>query len=231
MNARRERLQSFVDDYSSKYFNGKKIKILEAGCGMSSPVKYKQEHYIVGIDISGKQLERNKVIDEKIVGDIQIFKLKELEYDLIICWDVLEHLKNPELALENFKNSIKKDGIIIISVPNLMSVKGLITKLTPFFIHLFFYKYILRSDIHRGEDDKGPFKTYLRKSITYKSFKKFSQSNNLHIIYFDPIDFGDRLKRASKLGYYGYSLTKFLFKILSFGTLGESDLTLVIAKK
>ena len=131
MNDSKAKLQAFVNEYLSKQFINRQIKILEAGCGARSPIKFEIDRYIVGIDISNKQIERNKVIDEGIVGDIQSYPLKNSEYDVIICQDVLEHLPKPHFALENFKHAIKPGGIIIIGIPNVLSVKGLVTKFTP----------------------------------------------------------------------------------------------------
>jgi 2-polyprenyl-3-methyl-5-hydroxy-6-metoxy-1,4-benzoquinol methylase len=40
------------------------------------------------------------------------------DFDLIICGDVLEHLKNPPQALRRLQAVLKSDGKMIISVPN-----------------------------------------------------------------------------------------------------------------
>jgi len=230
MDERLQKLQTFVDNYVNENFRADKIKILEAGCGMKSPVKYKGNRKITGIDISRKQLERNDIVDEKIEGDIQSYPLAQSEYNIIICWDVLEHLVKPELALNNFANSVNSKGLIIIGVPNLFSVKGLLTKYTPLMIHILVYKYIYRREYHSGEDDKGPFKTYLKKSVTYPALKKFAYSNNLQIVYFDTVDVGRRLKNKNKLIHISYTCMKKFFSIVSFGKLGDSDLTIVFSK-
>ena len=157
MITRKAKLQTFVNKYFSDRLNHEEIKVLEARCGARSPIKFEVEHYIVGIDISSKQIERNKVIKEGIIGDIQTYPLKHSEYDVIICQDVLEHLPNPDLVLENFKNAIKPKGLIVIGIPNVLSLKGLITKYTPTIFHVIAYKYIYRNPYHTGEEDKGTF--------------------------------------------------------------------------
>jgi 2-polyprenyl-3-methyl-5-hydroxy-6-metoxy-1,4-benzoquinol methylase len=40
------------------------------------------------------------------------------EFDLIVCGDVLEHLKNPSEVLGRLRTILKPDGTMIISVPN-----------------------------------------------------------------------------------------------------------------
>jgi 2-polyprenyl-3-methyl-5-hydroxy-6-metoxy-1,4-benzoquinol methylase len=230
MTERELKLKQFLNDYCSKNFNDGKIKLLEAGCGFQSLVHFDRERITTGIDISEKQLERNKTLDERIVGDIQTFPLEANKYDIIVCWDVLEHLPRPDLALKNFRNAIKDNGIIIIGIPNVLSVKGLITKYTPLWFHVLFYKYIFRSNFSTGEDDKGPFKTYLKYSISLPSLRKFARNNNLREVYMDTSDVSEYLKMTNKFFFHVYGVIKKAFKVLSLGKLGNSDLTVVMSK-
>src|SRR4051812_43966697 len=86
-----------------RLLEGKQIEhVLEAGCGSASHISIAADACLTGIDISEKQLARNQALDEKILGDVQSYALPESRFDVIICWDVLEHLPHPELALENF---------------------------------------------------------------------------------------------------------------------------------
>src|SRR6266849_4277092 len=103
-------MQVVVDCTLSKREN---VKILEAGCGSYSYVRV-PEHtssYSVGIDISEEQLNRNTVVDEKIVGDLETYQFAPSQFDLIICWWVLEHLSHPERALDSFVRASKDGGI------------------------------------------------------------------------------------------------------------------------
>ena len=47
-------------------------------------------------------------------------KLEDLKYnpEIIIFWDVIEHLMNIEIALSNIKKVMNKDTLLIISTPN-----------------------------------------------------------------------------------------------------------------
>lgn len=222
-------LQIFLDDYCLRHF-ANPIKVLEAGCGYNSPVKFNIEHKIIGIDISENQLDRNERLDEKILGDIQTFPLINDEYEVIICWDVLEHLLNPRLALENFTRALKRNGIIILGIPNIFSLKGIITKYTPHFFHVFIYKNIYKSKRHTGRDDLGPFKTYLKYSISLPSLRKFALENKLSIIYLNTDDVASHLKYRNKTFYLIYKPIKYFFQSISFGKLGDSEMTLVLAK-
>ena len=80
----------------------KKLIVLEAGCGTKGYIQLPKSVYKVGIDISEKQLDQNNELAEKVLGDIQYFDFPENKFDVIVCWDVLEHLPHPELAINRF---------------------------------------------------------------------------------------------------------------------------------
>ncbi len=61
-------------------------------------------------------------------------KLENLEYnpDVIIFWEVIEHLMNLEVALSNIKKVMWKDTILIISTPNCFYINNFINALFGF---------------------------------------------------------------------------------------------------
>jgi 2-polyprenyl-3-methyl-5-hydroxy-6-metoxy-1,4-benzoquinol methylase len=154
-------------------------KVLDAGCGLGSKtyISLPDNVYMVGIDISEKQLLKNTLAREKILGDIQSYDLPPSEFDVIICWWVLEHLQYPDKALKNFLHAAKDDGIIILAVPNVFSIKGLLTKYSPQWVHNWYYRSIL------GNKGYSPFPTYLKFSISPASLRRFAIENNLSIAY------------------------------------------------
>ena len=68
------RLQAFIDTFAS---DRSSLKVLEAGCGALTHIALPSEAYIVGIDISKDQLDRNENLKETIHGDIQCCDLPE----------------------------------------------------------------------------------------------------------------------------------------------------------
>jgi SAM-dependent methyltransferase len=44
--------------------------------------------------------------------------LKGKQFDLITCFDVLEHLENPIAVLETFRELLSPNGKVLVSVPN-----------------------------------------------------------------------------------------------------------------
>lgn len=67
-------------------------------------------------------------------------KLEDLDYqaDIIILWEVIEHLMNLETALTNLKKIMNKDTLLIISTPNALAMD--------FIINSFFWFEVLHHD-------------------------------------------------------------------------------------
>jgi len=84
-----------------------------------------------GIDISaeGIKLLKEHGIDNLIVGNIeqidQIEELKQQNFDIILCTEVLEHLNNPGLFLQGVKKLFSPNTLMIITVPNGLRLTGL----------------------------------------------------------------------------------------------------------
>jgi len=53
-----------------------------------------------------------------LLMDAHFLGFKELVFEKILCFEVLEHLESPIKALKEFKRILKEDGEIIVSVPN-----------------------------------------------------------------------------------------------------------------
>ncbi|MCX8070602.1 MAG: class I SAM-dependent methyltransferase [Thermodesulfovibrionales bacterium] len=98
--------------------------ILDVGCArglLGEILKKRQDCIVEGIDIDKNLIEwAKKRLDRAILGDIEkIVGTDELgQYDCIICGDVLEHLYNPYDVLMRLKKHLKKEGLLIATVPN-----------------------------------------------------------------------------------------------------------------
>ena len=166
-----EKLHNVLDPL----MQGKKnLKVLEAGCGSRTQIRLPQDACIVGVDISEEQLRKNAGLHEKRVGDIQTCDLGEDDFDLIICWDVLEHLDRPLDAVTNFFRAIKADGAIVLAFPNVMSIKGLVTKFTPHIFHVLVYRYLWQEKAIGKKGHHAPFRTYMRFGISPDALKTFA---------------------------------------------------------
>lgn len=107
----------------------KATHILDAGSGFGQYSYYLNKlnpHYsILGIDIKADQVckcnefYRNKQITNVYFrsGDILNFRM-ESAFDLVLCVDVMEYVENDTQVFQNFYDSLKENGIFLMSVPS-----------------------------------------------------------------------------------------------------------------
>lgn len=173
-------LQALVDDF----VGGKdSVSVLEAGCGSTSYVTMGLRARVTGLDISAKQLERHPELDERILGDVETYPLERDHFDLIVCWDVLEHLRHPRRAVANLACSLGPGGLLVLALPNVLSLKGLITKFTPHAFHVWVYRRLFGWP-DAGTDDRGPFRTFLRFEAAPEPMQRFAGEHGLAVDLF-----------------------------------------------
>lgn len=135
-------------------------RVLEAGGGSASHLPLPSDAAVTTIDISPEQIAANTYASEKLVGDLQTFDYGARRYDLIIAWDVLEHLERPEAALQRFVDILAPGGRLLVVGPQRYTLKGLITRASPHWLHVAFYRYVLGSD-NAGLPGHPPFPAHL----------------------------------------------------------------------
>ena len=133
------------------------ISILEAGGGSLSKVKFAAASEVTVVDISVEQLDRNTVAAVKILGDLHSVEI-ESRFDAVVCYDVLEHLRDPGLVARKLCGWLAPGGILLVAAPNRRSLSGLITRATPHWFHVFVYKYLFGSS-NAGKPGYAPFPT------------------------------------------------------------------------
>jgi SAM-dependent methyltransferase len=226
------RLQSLLDGFRSG--DPRPLRILDAGCGSRGRVDFGPDSHLVGIDISREQLDRNTSIDEKILGNIESYPLPEADFDIVICWNVLEHVPHPERALHNLMTSVRPDGLLILRFPNVRSIKGLVTKFSPQALHIWVRKRVLGQK-SAGEGGRGPFPTYLRSSIAPDSIRRFAARRGFSTAHLNMFEGRQQRTIRRKLGLVG-PLWKFLRQLIRLVTFDRvspdlTECTLVLRKR
>jgi len=221
-------LQKPVCEAVNAILNGKDhIRVLEAGCGSASQINFAPLVHAVGIDIEAGELEKNAAVQEKILGDIQDYPLPKEDFDVVVCWMVLEHLSRPKDALTNLFRTVKPGGIVILGFPNLASIKGLVTKFTPFWFHKLFYRLMRYKSRH--------FPTYLRAAILPQRLIRFARDNGFSAAFYQLAEGGvaKKLRSRSSLADLGFSGIDRTARLVSFGSWQSAllDECAVILKK
>lgn len=170
-------LESIVD---ALLLGRKRLRVLDAGCGSMSFYNHSKDTYLVGIDMSSEQLDKNAALEEKILGDVQTYPLPPAYFDAVICWDVLEHLPKPKLALKNFMKTVKEGGLILLVSPNVLTVRGLLTKFTPHWVHVWYYRSVIGFK-QAGTPGNLPFKSYHRFAMSVPGIRRLARKNNFTV--------------------------------------------------
>ena len=87
-------------------------------------LKKKNTKNIYAVDISDKVIEINKKNCKKIFKlnfEKKKIPLQNNSIDLVLCLEVLEHLRQPNHFLKEIVRLLKKDSIAVFSIPNLLS--------------------------------------------------------------------------------------------------------------
>lgn len=116
----RHDLISLIDE------NKKGLKILEIGAAYGATLYYLKSQNIakevVGIDLfeDTKNKENYLPLDTFIFGNIETLDISQYDnyFDLILLPDVLEHLIEPKIALKKIYKTLKVNGEILVSMPN-----------------------------------------------------------------------------------------------------------------
>ena len=172
-------LQRFLEPWLA---SGEVERVLDAGCGYALSVDFPRSVHLVGLDPSPEALAKNDNIDEALIGDLETYSLPAESFDGVLCWTVLEHIPNPRAALANIARSLKPGGLLIVGIPNLWSLKGLVTKLTPHWFHVWAYRHVFGLP-EAGTPGHGPFRTYLRRDIIPSRLVEVASDVGLERIY------------------------------------------------
>ena len=103
-----------------------KQRILELGCSSGYLSKFLKEDLdctVVGVDIDNESAEQAKPYCDKVIvtdldDDAWLTEIEGRQFDVVLCADVLEHLKNPVALLKSLKPFLHDDSRLLASVPN-----------------------------------------------------------------------------------------------------------------
>jgi len=128
------RLKSKIKKLFDKATNNpeKRHNILDIGCYIGTDIFMlglgKKNIQFYGTDISKEVIKRAKMLTKfrnvknvefKVSDSNKKLPFKDNFFDLIICSEVIEHLKNPSKFLKDCHKKLKKGGSLIVTTPNL----------------------------------------------------------------------------------------------------------------
>lgn len=128
-------LGSILDFLVNRYLQAGEL-VLDSGCGVGINSFYlsRKGYRVIGIDLDLQTIEiavkfkRNTQIDKIsfVVSDATRIPFSDEKFDAILCFEMLEHINNFDIAIKELCNVLKRGGICAISIP--------ISRLMPFSI-------------------------------------------------------------------------------------------------
>lgn len=210
------------------------ISLLEAGGGSSSRLSLDRPLEITTIDISPEQIERNDYAQNKIVGDLEVYDYGDQSFDASICYNVIEHLSRPEMAITRIAEATRPGGLLIVAAPDCRSLKGLITKFSPHWFHVLFYRIVMRNK-DAGKPGHAPFPTFLRPICTASELSEFLRGRGFETEYSGGFVANQILRLRQRLypGYLIYLALSGLVRAATGGRYGgkRTDFFLVARKR
>ncbi len=105
----------------------KELNVAEIGGGTGNTLIYLKKTGIASsihlYDIVDFVKEKDE-FDSIHIGDVESCEFPTNKYDIIILADVLEHLFDPKETIKRLIPSLKKEGLIICSIPNIRHFKA-----------------------------------------------------------------------------------------------------------
>ena len=179
-----------------------KKNVLDIGCGggILSEELYKQGAKVTGIDSSSKSISIAKQHAEQNNYDIEyinksIFEITDLGiYDFIICFEMIEHINEPNDLIKKIKElSSKKSGLFLSTINR---------NLKSFMLAKIMAEYVLNY-VPKGTHQYAKF-------ITPYELTKMLENNNYKLndisgLNFNPLDESFQLSSDTDINYFLYA--------------------------
>lgn len=138
---RKTMIKSSFNEYISFYKLKGKSLLVDIGSGISPITPFPEETLFLELERKAVDFLNSKGLNAK-KGDITKLPLKDNSVDAIFCSEVLEHVPNYKKALSECSRVLKKNGVLILTVPTHMhywrdddDFVGHIRRFNPYTLH------------------------------------------------------------------------------------------------
>ena len=130
---------------------------------------------ILGVDIDKKLIAKYKNKYNIIVADVEKkLSIKE-KFDFVIAGEIIEHVTNFGMMLENCKHYLKKSGKLVITTPNAYNYRNIVRQ--------FFFNHVIQDKEHVSIFDKETITQALERhnyKVSFFSYLHIKPLNKIH---------------------------------------------------
>ena len=110
--------------FACQFVSGKKVLDLASGEGYGSYLLSQEADHVVGVEIDPESVEHARTKYPR--DDLEFMQGSILEipiagehlFDLVVCFEAIEHVSDHDKLLSEVKRLLKADGLFIVSTPN-----------------------------------------------------------------------------------------------------------------
>ncbi len=116
--------EGYLDEITKVFGDHQKITMFEVGCATGFFLERARERgwAVSGIDLSEYAVEKAKKKGLQVsVASLDTYETEE-KFDVIVMYDLIEHVKDPVLTLEKAARMLTDRGVIVITTPDAGSV-------------------------------------------------------------------------------------------------------------
>ena len=176
------------------------LDILDIGCATGTFLQHwDKRHHLFGVELNkyNAQIAQNNgiMIYQDFVENVPF----DRQFDVVTCYNILEHLPHPGPVLEKLTQILKKEGILVVEVPTIecklykkLNKKGIHWHMFNPPSHLSYYsrkfldEFMSRHGIYlqyRYFKANGPFGIYSKRSSQYLALQEASYNSLNHYYY------------------------------------------------
>jgi len=183
--AEREASLANVEQLLANHFGTRPVAVYEAGGGSTSYIRLAGLNVtrVTVVDIDPQQVARNDFAHETILGDLQTIEFPAESFDLVICYNVIEHLPRLPEAIERMARVVKRSGLVVIGAPMPLSLNGLAARFTPHSMHIWICRHLLKWP-DAGKPGCAPFPVAYHRLVDPRALQAHVRPLGLEPLYF-----------------------------------------------
>lgn len=110
--------------FASQFVNDKKVLDIASGEGYGSAILAQAASAVAGVDIAEDAVlfarHKYEAIEnvEFRLGDVSSLEFENENFDVITCFETIEHVADPLAAIVELKRVLHKQGLLVVSTPN-----------------------------------------------------------------------------------------------------------------